>query len=76
MKDKYGLLAYPMASMRVMRSLVDVPYKLTLDGKEVEGKGFMCLIVNAGSPGGVALPENPHVDSLNSQEYVAGGYNA
>ena len=32
MKDKYGLLAYPMASMRVMRSLVDVPYKLTLDG--------------------------------------------
>jgi len=61
MKEQYGLLAYPMATIRVMRDLVDMPYKLTIDGQEVEDKGFICLIFNAGSPGGVALPENPHV---------------
>jgi diacylglycerol kinase family enzyme len=63
MKNKYGLMAYPMATIRVMRRLVDIPYKLTIDGTEIEGDGFICLIFNTGSPGGVALPENPHVDS-------------
>jgi diacylglycerol kinase family enzyme len=56
MKNKYGLMAYPMATIRVMRRLVDIPYKLTIDGTEIEGDGFICLIFNTGSPGGVALP--------------------
>jgi YegS/Rv2252/BmrU family lipid kinase len=63
MKDQYGLLAYPMATIRVMREMGDIPYKLTIDGKEIEDQGFICIIFNAGSPGGVTLPENPHVAS-------------
>ena len=56
-KDKLGVLAYPMASLRVFKNLTKVHYRLTLDGQEVEDEGVMCYIFNAGAWGGVELPE-------------------
>jgi YegS/Rv2252/BmrU family lipid kinase len=56
-KDKMGVLAYPLASLRVFKNLTQVRYRLTLDGQMIEGEGVMCYIFNAGAWGGVKLPE-------------------
>jgi diacylglycerol kinase (ATP) len=56
-KDKLGVLAYPLASMRVLKNLTPVQYRLTLDGQVTEDEGVMCYIFNAGAWGGVSLPE-------------------
>jgi YegS/Rv2252/BmrU family lipid kinase len=56
-KDKYGVMAYPVASLRVFKDLSKVKYQLTLDGKEIEDEGVMCFIFNAGAWGGKNLPE-------------------
>jgi YegS/Rv2252/BmrU family lipid kinase len=56
-KDRLGVLAYPMASLRVLKNLTPVQYRLTLDGQVLEDEGVMCYIFNAGAWGGVNLPE-------------------
>ena len=61
-KDKYGNLAYPAASIRVMHTMQDVPYVLTVDGEKVETNAFVCMIFNAGSWGGVDIQGLPQVD--------------
>jgi YegS/Rv2252/BmrU family lipid kinase len=55
-KDRLGLLAYPAASLRVLKSLTTVHYRLSLAGREIEDEGLMCYIFNAGSTGGAELP--------------------
>ena len=54
-KDRYGLLAYPLASLRVLKNLTVAQYTLTIDGDEIEDEGIMCFIFNAESMGGVEL---------------------
>ncbi len=61
-KDKYGNLAYPAASIRIAHNMQDVFYTLTVDGKKVETTAFVCMIFNAGSWGGIDIPELPDVD--------------
>ena len=56
-KDKLGVLAYPLASMRVLKNLTPVQYHLTLDGQIIKDTGVMCYIFNAGAWGGINLPE-------------------
>jgi YegS/Rv2252/BmrU family lipid kinase len=56
-KDKLGVLAYPLASLRVLKNLTPVQYRLTLDGQMIEDEGVMCYIFNAGAWGGMNLPE-------------------
>lgn len=62
-KDKYGNLAYVTASIRVAHSMQDVPFVLTVDGERVETSAFVCMIFNAGSWGGIDIPDLPNVDS-------------
>jgi len=56
-KDKLGVLAYPLASLRILKRLKPVRYRATLDGEQVEDEGVMCFIFNAGAWGGVRLPK-------------------
>ena len=56
-KDKLGILAYPLASLRVLKQLKPVRYWGRLDGEAVEDEGMMCFIFNAGAWGGVQLPK-------------------
>jgi YegS/Rv2252/BmrU family lipid kinase len=62
MKDKYGLLAYPLASARLMREMKVLNHSITVDGDTIEAEGFICLIINTGVPGGVKFPDHPDVD--------------
>ena len=41
----------------------DVPFVLTVDGERVEASAFVCMIFNAGSWGGIDIPDLPNVDS-------------
>jgi YegS/Rv2252/BmrU family lipid kinase len=56
-KDRLGVLAYPLASLRIFKGLKPVRYWGTLDGEQVEDEGVMCFIFNAGAWGGVELPK-------------------
>ena len=62
MKDKYGLLAYPLASMRVMHNMQVLPHLITVDGDIIEAEGFLSLIINTGVPGGIKFPDHPDID--------------
>lgn len=52
MKDKYGLLAYPMTAFQFLLDKSDVAYRLILDGYEVNASGVICYVDNVGSIGG------------------------
>lgn len=52
-KDRWGLLAYPMATLRVFRNLNEMNFKITIDGKSFEESGLACFVFNAGSSGGI-----------------------
>jgi YegS/Rv2252/BmrU family lipid kinase len=56
-KDKLGVLAYPLASLRVLKNLTQAQYQLTLDGQMIKDEGVMCYIFNAGAWGGINLPQ-------------------
>jgi YegS/Rv2252/BmrU family lipid kinase len=56
-KDRYGVLAYPAASLRVLKHLVVAQYKLTIDGQEINDEGLLCYLFNAGSMGGIDAPK-------------------
>lgn len=53
MKDKYGLLAYPISAFQFLREEKDVAYTLVLDGHRVEADGLICYVDNVGSLGGL-----------------------
>jgi diacylglycerol kinase (ATP) len=60
-KDRYGLLAYPLASLRVLKHLALTQYKLTIDGQEIDDEGIMCFIFNADSMGGVEVRKSADI---------------
>ena len=62
MKDKYGVLAYPMSVVGMLRDLNHAHYRMTIDGELVEENGVVCFVVNAGSLGGVALSFDAQID--------------
>ncbi len=62
MKDKYGVLAYPMSVVGMLRDLNHAHYKLTIDGEMVEENGVVCFVINAGSLGGVTLSFDSQID--------------
>lgn len=55
MKDKYGVLAYPMSTVQMARNLNHANYKMTIDGELVEEDGVSLMVLNAGSTGGIDL---------------------
>jgi diacylglycerol kinase (ATP) len=62
MKDKYGVLAYPMSVIGMLRDLNPAHYRLTIDGQLVEEDGVVCFVINAGSLGGVPLSFDAQID--------------
>jgi diacylglycerol kinase (ATP) len=52
-KDTLGILAYPLASIRVLANLVESSFRITIDGKSIEDSGLACFVFNAGSSGGI-----------------------
>ncbi len=54
-KDRYGNLAYILDSLHGLKNPPHAKYRLNIDGVEVEEEGLTCLILNAGSLGGVDL---------------------
>lgn len=54
-KDRYGNLAYIVDAFHGLKNPPHANYKLNIDGLEIEEEGLTCLILNAGSLGGVDL---------------------
>ncbi len=52
-KDRFGLLAYPLAALRILTSLQPTRYRLVVDNQEWVEEGLMCFVFNAGSAGGI-----------------------
>jgi diacylglycerol kinase family enzyme len=51
MKDRYGTFAYLMRDVDRLGKLKDIPYRLVVDGKEVQISGNKCYIVNSATAG-------------------------
>jgi diacylglycerol kinase (ATP) len=51
LKDRYGILAYSIGALKALGETDVAYYRLTLDGKSYETKGFTCLVDNAGNLG-------------------------
>lgn len=65
MKDRFGNLAYVMASVQSLTSgaTSESVYHITIDGQEVEATGVTCMIANSASVGGANSFEfAPNVD--------------
>ncbi len=62
MKDKYGNLAYVAEGLKFAAHPPEAQYRATIDGEVIEGKGMICYIFNAGTFGGLELPEIVNVD--------------
>lgn len=54
-KDRYGNLAYILDTVHGLKNPPHAKYRLNIDGLEVVEEGLSCLILNAGSLGGVDL---------------------
>lgn len=54
-KDRYGNLAYILDTLHGLKNPPHANYRLNIDGLEIEEEGLTCLILNAGSLGGVDL---------------------
>lgn len=65
-KDRLGLLAYPLATLRVLTQLEPTRYRIDIDGEVIEDVGLACFVFNAGASGGIpaALPKVSAVDGL------------
>jgi YegS/Rv2252/BmrU family lipid kinase len=56
-KNRFGNLAYVMEGLKFATKPPEAKYHVTIDGERAEGIGLIAYIVNAGTTGGVALPE-------------------
>ena len=54
-KDRYGNLAYIKDTLQAIENPPHASYKVRIDDTEIEEEGLTCLILNAGSLGGVNL---------------------
>ncbi len=62
-KDKYGTFAYLIRDINRLRNIQDIPYKLTIDGQEVEVMGHKCYVVNSARAGtGLSISTQFSVD--------------
>lgn len=51
LKDRWGILAYTIAGLKVMADKPYAKYYITVDGAEYTSDGYTCLIYNAGNIG-------------------------
>ncbi len=61
-KDKHGNMAYVAEGLKVLINLPHAHYHATIDDKVFDGSAMICYIFNAGSIGGIDLPEISDVD--------------
>jgi YegS/Rv2252/BmrU family lipid kinase len=62
-KDKYGTFAYLVRDVRRMKEIQDIPYKLRIDGEEIEVMGYKCYVVNSATAGtGMSISREFAVD--------------
>jgi diacylglycerol kinase family enzyme len=64
-KDKYGTFAYLMRDVNRYKEgkMKDIPYHLTIDGKEIEMNGYKLYVVNSGMAGtGLAIGKEFKID--------------
>lgn len=54
-KDKYGNLAYIADTLKGIKQPPNAQYRLEIDGQVIEEEALTCLILNAGSLGGINL---------------------
>ncbi len=50
-KDKFGNLAYVIASLKSLANADPLTFDLTIDGQEVEGQGLACMVANSAAVG-------------------------
>jgi YegS/Rv2252/BmrU family lipid kinase len=50
-KDRLGMLAYAISSIKAVANAAIVRYRITVDGETLEREGVTCVIANAGSIG-------------------------
>ena len=55
LKDRYGIMAYSIGSLKALGETKPAHYRLTLDGQQYETQGFTCLVDNAGNIGFAGL---------------------
>jgi YegS/Rv2252/BmrU family lipid kinase len=48
-KDRYGKWAYAISSVEHRALLKPIPYRMVLDGEEVEVQGVLCMVINTGA---------------------------
>ncbi|HEY3341523.1 MAG TPA: diacylglycerol kinase family protein [Anaerolineae bacterium] len=51
LKDRFGILAYPIAALQALRDRPVAHYALVLDGERIEIDGLDCMVTNLGSIG-------------------------
>jgi len=51
MKERYGVLAYPMTVRQQVKEMIEAAYRLTIDGEVIERRGTRCYVVNSGMTG-------------------------
>ncbi len=61
-KDRLGMLAYLLSGLQALREPPIARYLLTLDDKQVESEGIMCLIANSGNIGQFGVKLAPTID--------------
>ena len=52
-KDRLGNLAYVKDALKEIEHLPNANYRISIDGQQIEEEGMFCLILNAGSIGGI-----------------------
>jgi YegS/Rv2252/BmrU family lipid kinase len=64
MKDRFGLLAYPIAALQALADRTVSRFKLTMDEEKVEMEALDCVVTNVGSIGvlGATLAKNISLD--------------
>jgi YegS/Rv2252/BmrU family lipid kinase len=62
-KNKYGTFAYLKRDIHRLGNIADIPYRLTIDGEEIEVMGHKCYVVNSATAGtGFSIAERFEVD--------------
>lgn len=60
-KDRYGNLAYISDTLKGIKNPPFAHYRLNIDGQLIEEDAITCLILNAGSTGGINLHANQRI---------------
>jgi diacylglycerol kinase family enzyme len=59
--DRFGVVAYAMATIEALNSCKPSNFHLTIDGKEIDVEGLSCMIANAATLGVPGLMLSPNV---------------